>query len=156
MAIRGRKPNTIEDRKARGNPSKRPLTTLVPQPMKGAMLVPREVEANDRAQGYWEMFLTNSAPGHLRPLDAPLLARLCLALAMADQASEEVAKTGLLVKSKTGIPMQNPYLPILNKQTEIARKLATELALPPAMRNRIGKYGDDEKTENDPWDDLDS
>jgi hypothetical protein len=30
---------------------------------------------------------------------------------------------------------------VLNRQTEIARKLAAELALPPAQRNRVGPYG---------------
>jgi len=38
----------------------------------------------------------------------------------------------------TGLPIQSPYLAIINRQTEIARKLASELALPPAQRNRLG------------------
>jgi len=150
---RGPKPKTVEEHKARGNPSKRPLTTLVPEPMAGAMLCPREVASDGRAQDYWDMFLSNTAPGHLRPLDAPMLARLCMSLSMADKASEEITKTGLLVKARNGIPMQNPYLPILNKQVEIARKLAAELALPPAMRNRVGKY-EDGKGGPSAWDAL--
>ena len=48
----------------------------------------------------------------------------------------------MLVKApNTGLPIQSPYLPVLNRQTEIARKLAAELALPPAQRNRMGPHG---------------
>ena len=41
----------------------------------------------------------------------------------------------------TGLPIQSPYLAVLNRQTEIARKLACELALPPSQRGRVGVYG---------------
>ena len=85
------------------------------------------------------MYLANAAPGHLTPLDAPLLARLCVALAYADEANERIDAAGMLVKAPhTGLPIQSPYLPVLNRQTDIARKLAAELAIPPAQRNRIG------------------
>ena len=46
---------------------------------------------------------------------------------------------GLLVKAPHAkLPIQSPWLAILNRQTEIARKLAAELALPPAQRSRAG------------------
>jgi hypothetical protein len=38
----------------------------------------------------------------------------------------------------TGFPNQSPYMAVLNRLTEIVRKLASELALPHAQRNRIG------------------
>ncbi len=44
---------------------------------------------------------------------------------------------GLLVKApNTGLPIQSPWLAVMNRQTEIARKLAAELAPPLAQRNR--------------------
>ena len=90
------------------------------------------------------MYLANAAPGHLSPIDGPLLARLCVALAYADEANEKIEELGMLVKApNTGLPLQSPYLPVLNRQTEIARKLAAELALPPAQRNRVGPYDAD-------------
>jgi hypothetical protein len=90
------------------------------------------------------MYLVNAAPGHLSPIDGPLLARLCVALAYADEANDKIEELGLLVKApNTGLPLQSPYLPVLNRQTEIARKLAAELALPPAQRNRVGPYDAD-------------
>ena len=46
---------------------------------------------------------------------------------------------GLLVKAtNTGPPIQSPWVAIMNRQAEIARKLAAELALPPAQRSRAG------------------
>jgi hypothetical protein len=50
-----------------------------------------------------------------------------------------IVQTGMLMKApNTGLPIQSPYMAVLNRQTEIARKLASELALPPAQRNRMG------------------
>ena len=108
------------------------------------MMCPQAIQRNERARAYWEMYLANAARGHLSPMDAPLLARLCTALAYADEANEKIETTGLMVRApNTGVPIQSPYLPVLNRQTEIARKLASELALPPAQRNRVGPFDPD-------------
>jgi phage terminase small subunit len=142
MAQRGRKPKPVAAKVAAGNPGKRSLTTLVPPPRAGEMRCPKVVLGNDRARDYWDMFLANVSAGHLTPIDAPLLARLCMALAYADQANEQIELLGLLVKApNTGLPIQSPYLAVLNRQTDLARKLAAELALPPAQRNRVGVHG---------------
>src|SRR3954453_18254165 len=154
MATRGRKPKSVAAKKLAGNPGKRSLATLIGAPKAGDMLCPRSVEGNARAKGYWDMYLANAVPGHLTPMDGPLLARLCVALAYADQANERIEATGMLVKApNTGLPIQSPYLPVLNRQTEIARKLAAELALPPAQRNRIGPESID-RGGTSSWDQL--
>lgn len=154
MSQRGRKPKPMAAKVAAGNPGKRSLATLVPSPKDGSMLCPTVVDQNERARGYWAMYLANAAPGHLMPIDAPLLARLCIALAFADEANERIAETGLLVKAPhSSYPLQSPYLPILNRQTDLARKLASELALPPSQRNRVGTYGLTDGRPS-PWDDL--
>ncbi len=50
-----------------------------------------------------------------------------------------VRALGLLVKAPdTGLPVQSPWLAIVNRRTEIARKLAADLVLPPAQRHRAG------------------
>jgi phage terminase small subunit len=156
LAQRGRKPKPIVSKVAAGNPGKRSLATLVPAPKDGAMLCPSVVDQNERARGYWQMFLANAAPGHLTPIDSPFLALLCTALARCDEATARIAESGLLVKApNTGLPMQSPYLPVLNRQTDIARKLAAELALPPAQRNRVGAHGLDDGRPS-LWDALES
>src|SRR3954453_1606239 len=153
MATRGRKPKSVAEKMLAGNPGKRSLQTLIGAPQAGDMLCPRSVEGNARAKGYWDMYLANAAPGHLTPMDGPLLARLCVALAYADEANEEMDAPGMLGKAPhPGLPIQSPYLPVLNRQTEIARKLAAELALPPAQRDRVRPV--DRGHGPSPWDAL--
>jgi phage terminase small subunit len=154
MVQRGRKPKSIAAKIAAGNPGKRLLSTVVPAPKAGDMLCPQAVAGNQRALAYWTMFRANAAPGHLTPIDAPLLGRLCMCLAYADDANEKIAVSGLMVKApNTGLPIQSPYLAVMNRQTEIARKLAAELALPPAQRNRMGPHAAGEGTPS-AWDAL--
>ena len=139
MALRGRKPKSLAEKRLTGTLRKHPVRPAVPEPPHGDLPCPLEVERNLRAAAYWGMYLLSTAPGHLAPLDAPLLARLCLALAYADEATAQVQAVGLLVKAPhTKLPIQSPWLAIVNRQTEIARKLAAELALPPAQRSRAG------------------
>ena len=139
MALRGRKPKSIAEKRLTGTLRKHPVAPAVPEPPGGDLLCPLEVEKNPRAAAYWGMYLVSTAPGHLAPVDAPLLARLCMALAYADEATAQVQAVGLLVKApNTKLPIQSPWLAIMNRQTEIARKLAAELALPPAQRSRAG------------------
>lgn len=152
--LRGQKPKSPDEKRAAGNPGKRTLLTAVPPPKCGDLLCPSAVANNARAAAYWSMYLSNAAPGHLAPIDAPLLGRLCMALSYADEANEKIEQTGLLVKApNTGLPIQSPYLAVMNRQTEIARKLASELAIPPGQRNRAGSFGQDGDAAS-PWDAL--
>ena len=142
MALRGRKPKSLAEKRITGTLRKHPVTPVVPEPPEGGLLCPLEVSDNPRAAAYWDMYLASTAPGHLVSIDAPLLARLCLALAYADEATAQVRALGLLVKApNTGLPIQSPWVAIMNRQTEIARKLAAELALPPAQRSRAAASG---------------
>ena len=61
-----------------------------------------------------------------------------MALALARQAMADVIANGMCYTlEKTGFVMQNPRLAIVNRQTEIARKLAGELWLPVTARARL-------------------
>ena len=122
MALRGRKPKSLAEKRLTGTLRKHPVRPAVPEPPHGDLPCPMEVGRNPRAAAYWEMYLASTAPGHLAPLDAPLLARLCLALAYADEATAQVQALGLLVKAPhTKLPIQLPRLAIMNRQTEIAQ-----------------------------------
>jgi hypothetical protein len=56
----------------------------------------------------------------------------------AAEAPAQVRTVGLLVKApQTGLPIQSPWVAVMNRQAEIARKLAAELAPPPAQRGRV-------------------
>ncbi len=85
-------------------------------------------------------------------MDAPLLARLCMMLPYADEAAAQVQVVGLLVKApNTKLPTQSPWLAIMTRQTEIALKLAAELALPPAQRSRAAMAVRDAVPHDDEW-----
>ena len=74
------------------------------------------------------------------PVDVPPLARLCMALTYADEAAAQVLAVGLLVEAPdTKLPIQSSWVAIMNRQTEIARKLAAELALPPTQRRSAAR-----------------
>lgn len=138
MALRGRKPKSVQQKMLTGNPDRRPLSLAHQPPQEGALTCPAYLTGNESAMRHWNLFLQNCAPNHLSPIDAPLLARLCQALAWAEEAASRMGSSGVLVKAPNGgLPLQSPFMAIVNRQTEIARKLTSELALSPAERNRI-------------------
>ncbi len=152
MALRGRKPKSLAEKRLTGTLRKHPVAPVVPEPPEGGLLCPVAVRDDPRAAAYWDMYLASTAPGHLTTVDAPLLARLCLALAYADEATAQVQALGLLVKApNTKLPIQSPWVAIMNRQTEIARKLAAELALPPAQRGRVCAGLRDAVPPDDEW-----
>ena len=61
----------------------------------------------------------------------------------------QVQKYGMVVKSPTqGIPVQSPYLPIINRQAEIMLRAASELGFSPTSRSRITLTDPGKKKEN--------
>jgi hypothetical protein len=60
-------------------------------------------------------------------------------LSRAPLTDRNVRALGLLVKAPdTGLPKQSSWVAGMNRQTDIARKLAAELALPPTQCSRAG------------------
>jgi hypothetical protein len=54
------------------------------------------------------------------------------------EAAEKIARYGLLTKSpNAGLPLQSPYLAILNKQAQITLKAAAELGFSPSSRSWV-------------------
>lgn len=91
---------------------------------------PPLVAANPRARAYWDGYVAEGARGALQPSDMPILARLCIALALADEATDGVARTGMLVRYEGApAPVPNPLIAVMNAQAEIASRLAQRLEL---------------------------
>jgi P27 family predicted phage terminase small subunit len=148
MALRGRKPTPAAEKILLGNPGHRAITTVVPRPKGGSITVPPEVAQDAKAQEYWDHFITTTAPGHLMPVDAPMLAELCQTLSMLHSARAKLRVTGDVMKSKDGNFYQSPWLPVVNRQREAMIKLMSNLALSTAERNRMGGHDaeDDDPT----------
>jgi len=71
------------------------------------------------------------------------------------RASEQVEKFGILTKApNTGLPIQSPYLPVLNKQAQIILKAAEQLGFTPASRIRVSRLRNSNRSEHNPWADI--
>ena len=76
--------------------------------------------------------------GVLTEADGLALAALCADAALLAKAQQQLAKTGLLVKSATGDGVkQNPLLPVLGCLTDRVVRALREFGMTPSARSRI-------------------
>lgn len=76
-------------------------------------------------------------------MDVSTLTNWVIACDTHREACEKARGAGLIVKSPNkGVPMQNPYLPIINRQAEIMMRAAGELGFTPISRSRLSKLDD--------------
>lgn len=86
----------------------------------------------------WCYAIEHAPAGLLKKLDRTVLMIWVVAEDLHRQAAEKLAKFGLLTQApNSGMPMQSPFLPILNKQAQIMLKAAEQLGFTPASRSRI-------------------
>lgn len=136
MARAGRKPTPSHLKLIRGNPGKRAINKNEPIP-EGDLKEAPEWLSKSQIDA-WNCALENAPKGLLKKLDGSILAVWVVASDLHREAVERVNKLGLLTKSPVkGDPMQNPYLPIINKQAQIMMKAAAEMGFTPSSRSRI-------------------
>jgi hypothetical protein len=58
------------------------------------------------------------------------------------RAAQEVRKLGQVVKTKEGNAIQNPFLPIVNRQALIMMRAGGEMGFSPASRAALGRSGE--------------
>lgn len=132
----GRKPKPTHLKLIQGNPGKRPLNVSEPLPQ-GNLNVPPDWLTPDQQAG-WAYAVEASPRGLLKCLDRSALTVWVVAEDLHRQATVAVGKFGLITKSPNkGQPMQNPYLPIINRQAQIMLKAASELGFTPSSRSRV-------------------
>jgi P27 family predicted phage terminase small subunit len=69
--------------------------------------------------------------------DATLFAKLVNAESLYRGAQVEVERLGVLIKSPSNYPIQNPYLAVVNKQHAFIVRTLSELGLTPLARGRV-------------------
>lgn len=69
--------------------------------------------------------------------DRSVFTKLVTAEHLYRKALAEVERVGVLIKSPSGYPIQNPYLAVANKQSEKVVRIASELGLTPLARGRV-------------------
>lgn len=134
--MRGRRPKPTLIKELEGNPGKRPLNKHEPKP-EGDLFAAPEWMTESQREG-WAYAIVNAPPGLLKYLDRSMLAIWVVAEDLHREAAEKIAQYGLLTKSpKAGLPLQSPYLAILNKQAQLMIKAGAELGFSPASRTRV-------------------
>ena len=134
--MRGRKPKPTALKELEGNPGKRRLNQREPKPTGDLYAAPGWMTDSQR-EG-WAYAITHSPHGLLKHLDRSVLAIWVVAEDLHREAAEKIAQYGLLTKSpNAGLPLQSPYLAILNKQAQLMLKAGSELGFSPASRTRV-------------------
>jgi P27 family predicted phage terminase small subunit len=82
----------------------------------------------------------------LTSLDRAALAAYCGAYSLWADATEQIQKYGVMIKSPTGYPVQSPYVSIANRQAEIMLRISSEFGFTPASRSRIAAPSADQPT----------
>lgn len=142
--MKGRKPKPSKLKILAGNPGKRKLNKNEPIPS-GNLNSPPEWMSKEQKES-WETAICHAPPGLLKKLDGSALAVFIVAEDLHRQACEAVQKFGMITKSPVkGDPVQNPYLPIINKQAQIMMKAAAELGFTPSSRSRVTLGADEGK-----------
>lgn len=158
----GRRPKPTALKKAQGNPGKRKLNLLEPQPEPVAPAMPDFLSKN--AKKWWAYL----APMLLRlkvltEAEQIALAHLCDQTAQLEEASRIIQKGGLLVKKqlydragkKMGtIPVINPAYKAQSDLLKHVRALMNEFGLTPASRTKVSKAVQPEQLKRDPLGEL--
>jgi P27 family predicted phage terminase small subunit len=132
---RGRKPVPTVLKRLHGYPGHHKRTGVELDGM-GSISAPVWFNAEQRAQ--WDHALENAPPGLLTATDRECLVTFCLAAALRAQAMREVERSGMLLKTKNGALIQNPYVGIVNRQALIMLRAGAELGFSPASRASLG------------------
>ena len=138
MAKRGRKPTprnlrliTGDTRPSRMNADEPEVPVSAPDP-------PDYLDDNE-AEKFRELAHKLAKMRVMTEADIDALAICARAHIEANLAHESVKAMGLMVKTKAGNPIQNPYLAIRNAAEKKALGILTEFGLTPSSRTRVNK-----------------
>jgi P27 family predicted phage terminase small subunit len=132
--MRGRKPKptVLKDL----HRSTEPRNADEPRPV-GHLSAPPE-HFDTEQQALWDYALEHSPPGMLTLIDFGALEVWTVALAMHRKATRVLSKQGMVIAApNTRVPIQNPYLSIMNRQALIMLRASEQLGFTPAARPRI-------------------
>jgi len=132
---RGRKPKPTALKLVQGNAGRRPLNKNEPQP-RGNLYDPPEWLTDAQLVG-WKYAIESAPFGLLKRVDRSTLVAWVIAEDLHRQGVEKLNGGAMLIKTPNGMPVQSPYLSIVNKQAQIMLKAASEMGFTPASRGRV-------------------
>jgi P27 family predicted phage terminase small subunit len=105
---------------------------------------------DEEQRAEWHYALEFAPPGLLTATDRGYLVIWCVASVEHARAVLEVRKLGQVVKTKDGNAIQNPFLPIVNRQALIMMRAGAEMGFSPASRASLGNAAPEFTTLNGP------
>ena len=132
-----RKPTHL--RLLHGAPDHRPLPKDEPQGV-GVLWSPPDWFDDDQRE-QWLYAIENAPAGLLTATDREVLVIWTVASVEHARAAQEVRKLGAIVKTKDGNAIQNPFLPVVNRQAVIMMRAGGEMGFSPASRAALGRGG---------------
>ncbi|MBP8005854.1 MAG: phage terminase small subunit P27 family [Acinetobacter sp.] len=144
---RGRKASPQEQKKARGNPGKRPLNNHVPEFSEVTNIdVPDYMESMEFASVMWKSIVPElCAQKVLRITDMHNVEAFCMAYENWRKAQREVAFHGIVVEGAMGGPIKNPALTASNEAARQMAMFGAMLGLDPSSRARLTGAGQKKK-----------
>lgn len=132
----GRKPKPTRLKLLQGNPGKRPVNRREPQP--AAQIPDCPEHLSEVAKHEWRRVAVElSRLGLLTLVDRAALSAYCCVWARWVEAEDHLKKTGPVVRSPSGYPIQNPYLAIANAALSQMRAFLIEFGMTPSSRSRV-------------------
>lgn len=147
--MQGRKPLPTHLKLVKGERRTSRINQKEPKPVTGSLRLAPSWFTEDQKE-IWRYAIKHAPPGLLKKIDASVLAIWVVAKDTHQKAAEALAKSSLLYKTKNGEAMQNPYLPVINKQALLMLRAAAEMGFTPSSRSRISIDGYGEKQPQDP------
>jgi len=124
-------------RELHGYPDHQSFTTEEPEGVGDIWSPPGYFDDEQRAE--WHYAVEHAPAGVLSGTDRGLLTIWVAASVEHARALVEVRRAGQVVKTKDGNVIQNPYLPILNRQAMIMLRAGAEMGFSPASRAVLGR-----------------
>ena len=148
----GRKPKPTQMKVVQGTFRKDRANAAEPKPKKQLPPCPDFLEGRARTE-YFRIGRKLERIGVLTEVDDLALIGLCQSWAEYLEATEQVRKTGMLVKSPSGYPIFNPYVVLANQALKRVKAFLTEFGMTPSSRTRIVAAPADDPGA-DEWKDL--
>jgi P27 family predicted phage terminase small subunit len=120
-----------------GNPGRRKLATDEPEGVGDVWSPPAWFDAEQRLQ--WDYAVAHAPLGLLTGTDREILVIWVAAAVEHAKAVQKVRELGQLVQTEAKNTIQNPYLPVMNRQALIMMKAGGELGFSPASRAALGR-----------------
>jgi P27 family predicted phage terminase small subunit len=133
---RGPRPRPTKLKLLQGNPGKRPLNDMEPQPARIKPECPDFL--SNRGRREWDNISQELFDlGLLTRIDHGALAAYCQAYAHWAEAEEDIAANGLIRETSTGIPVPNPAVGIAHRAMGLLRRFLVEFGMTPSARSRL-------------------